>query len=68
MRTPKAAFATIFSHPVIAGVTVTLFALALLALLTPPITFNDGLSNDGKRYADLTERLRGKADALAEAP
>lgn len=39
---------------------MTLSALALLALLTPRITFNDGLGNDGVFIANLTEGLRGR--------
>jgi len=68
MRTPKAAVAALFSHPVIAGLALTLCAAALLAVLTPPITFNGGLGNDGKRYADLTEGLRGNPAELPWGP
>ena len=68
MRTPKAAAAALFSHPVIAGLALTLCAAALLAVLTPPITFNGGLGNDGKRYADLTEGLRGNPAELPWGP
>jgi hypothetical protein len=68
MRTPKAAFAPLFAHPVIAGLALTLCAAALLAVLTPPITFNGGLGNDGKRYADLTEGLRGNPAELPWGP
>src|ERR1700694_586238 len=60
MRTPRTAFATLWSQPAVAGVAVTLLAVCLLALLTPRITFNHGLGNDGRFYADLTEGLRGK--------
>jgi len=60
MRNSKAAFAALSSHPAIAGVGITLFAVGVLALLTPRITFNDGLGNDGSAYASLTAALQGK--------
>ena len=69
MRTPpNAAFAKLSLPPTIVGLGITLLALVLFALLTPPITFNDGLGNDGKRYADLTEGLRGKPADLPWGP
>ncbi len=43
MRTPKARSATLSSHPATAEVAITPFAVALLAVLTPPMTFNDGV-------------------------
>lgn len=56
------------SHPAVAGLGITVAAIAVFALLTPPIAFNDGLGNDGKRYADLTEGLRGKPADLPWGP
>jgi hypothetical protein len=52
--------AAIRAHPTIASIGVTLVAIGLFAMLTPRITFNDGLGNDGAAYASLTEALRGK--------
>jgi hypothetical protein len=68
MRTPKAALTALFFHPATAALAITLSAAALFALLTPPITFNDGLGNDGRRYADLTEGFRGKPADLPWGP
>jgi hypothetical protein len=47
---------------------MTLSTLGLFALLTPRITFNDGLGNDGSLYANLTEGLRGRAAPLPWGP
>lgn len=65
MRTPKTILAALSSHTTMTGVGITLVGLAVLAVLTPPITFNNGLGNDGKIYAALAESLRGN---VAEPP
>src|SRR6267378_268023 len=68
MRVSKGFSAALSSRSAIAGVAITLFALALLTLVTPPITFNHGLGIDGTLYANLTEGLRGRPAPLPWAP
>jgi hypothetical protein len=65
MRTPKTIVAALSSHAAMTGVGITLVGVAVLAILTPPITFNNGLGNDGEIYANLAESLRGN---VAEPP
>ena len=61
MRALRGPIAALSSHTLITGVGITLLGLTVLALLTPRITFNDGLGNDGSSYAALTEALRGNS-------
>jgi hypothetical protein len=65
MRTPRTIVAALSSHTGMTGVALTLIGVAVLAILTPPITFNNGLGNDGQIYVALAESLRGHA---AEPP
>jgi hypothetical protein len=59
MRTSRGPIAALSSHTVVTGLGITLLGLAVLAVLTPRIAFNDGLGNDGSAYASVTEALRG---------
>ena len=68
MSISRTALAKLASQPAVAGLAITMAAIAVFALLTPPIAFNDGLGNDGKRYADLTQGLRGKPGDLPWGP